>query len=50
MAEVVHHFFPHFVDVHNYPPSNSADKKAYNWQTLNRALPRSLPYLRCSSG
>lgn len=38
MAEVVAHFFPHFVDVHNYPASNACDKKAYNWQTLNRTL------------
>lgn len=35
MSEVVHHFFPRLVDLHNYSKSNSNATKEYNWKTLN---------------
>ena len=34
-AEIVHHYFPRIVEVHNYPSANSYAQKMYNWQTLN---------------
>ncbi|KAI8921748.1 hypothetical protein BC831DRAFT_393134, partial [Entophlyctis helioformis] len=35
-AEVVRHFIPKLVDIHNYSPANSVSQKIYNWTTLNR--------------
>ena len=34
-AEVVHHFLPKLVDLHNYTPANSTQQKIENWRTLN---------------
>ena len=34
MAEVIAHFNPKIVSVHNYPPSNAVSKKIINWNTL----------------
>lgn len=36
-AEVVAHFLPKLVQLHNYSQANSLRQKMYNWQTLNRA-------------
>lgn len=38
MAEVVHHFNPKIVAVHNYPPSNALSKKINNWNTLHNKV------------
>ena len=35
MAEVIKHYYPKLVDVHNYPPASSSNQKCYNWSTLN---------------
>ncbi|KAK8837656.1 Sperm flagellar protein 1 [Tritrichomonas musculus] len=35
MAEVVSHFFPRLVDLHNYGQALRVDTKIYNWKTLN---------------
>jgi len=35
MAELVHHYLPRLVDLHNYVPGNSAQQKISNWSTLN---------------
>jgi len=35
MAEMVAHYFPKLVEMHNYPPANSYAQKMYNWNTLN---------------
>jgi hypothetical protein len=35
VAEIVHHFVPHLIELHNYSAANSVDKKKYNWDTLN---------------
>ena len=35
IAEVVRHFIPKIVDLHNYPSANSVAQKANNWKILN---------------
>uniref|UniRef100_A0A8C3AL96 Sperm flagellar 1 n=1 Tax=Cyclopterus lumpus TaxID=8103 RepID=A0A8C3AL96_CYCLU len=37
-AEVVKHFFPKLVDLHNYIPANSTPQKLSNWNLLNRKV------------
>mmetsp|Transcript_9439 Transcript_9439/g.13154 ORF Transcript_9439/g.13154 Transcript_9439/m.13154 type:complete len:202 (-) Transcript_9439:79-684(-) len=39
-SEVLHHFYPSKVDLHNYISTNSVSKKEYNWNTLNRKVLR----------
>ncbi len=34
-AEVVHHFIPRLVELHNYSPANATQQKVDNWKTLN---------------
>ena len=34
-AEIVHHYFPKLIEIHNYPAANSYAQKNYNWKTLN---------------
>ncbi|EDV20343.1 uncharacterized protein TRIADDRAFT_32021 [Trichoplax adhaerens] len=38
VAEVVHHFLPKLVDLHNFSPANSATQKVDNWNVLNRKV------------
>ena len=35
MAEVINHYRPKMVSLHNYPTANSTNKKINNWVTLN---------------
>lgn len=35
-AEVVKHFLPKLVDLHNYTPASSTQQKLTNWDVLNR--------------
>ena len=35
VAEVIKHFMPKEVDLHNYSAAHSAQQKIYNWNTLN---------------
>ena len=37
-AEVVHHFLPKLVDLHNYSPANAIQQKVTNWRTFNSQL------------
>ena len=37
-AEVVSHFTPRLVELHNYSPASSSTQKITNWQTLNRKV------------
>ncbi|XP_058652075.1 sperm flagellar protein 1 isoform X2 [Onychostoma macrolepis] len=37
-AEVVKHFFPKLVELHNYTPAHSMQQKLSNWSTLNRKV------------
>uniref|UniRef100_A0A8C5Q615 Calponin-homology (CH) domain-containing protein n=1 Tax=Leptobrachium leishanense TaxID=445787 RepID=A0A8C5Q615_9ANUR len=38
VAEVVKHFLPKIVEMHNYIPANSSQQKLSNWGTLNRKV------------
>ncbi|XP_067876734.1 sperm flagellar protein 1 isoform X1 [Heterodontus francisci] len=38
VAEVVKHFLPKLVEIHNYIPANSTQQKLSNWQILNRKI------------
>uniref|UniRef100_A0A7R9VBL5 Calponin-homology (CH) domain-containing protein n=1 Tax=Chlamydomonas euryale TaxID=1486919 RepID=A0A7R9VBL5_9CHLO len=38
MAEVVHHFFPKIVELHNYSSANGTQQKMYNWNTLSQKV------------
>jgi hypothetical protein len=35
MAELIHHYNPKIISVHNYPATNAVAKKIENWKTLN---------------
>ena len=35
VAEVVKHFLPNMIDLHNYSNAHSIQQKTYNWNTLN---------------
>jgi len=35
MSELISHFFPKLVELHNYTKTEKPDKKKYNWKTLN---------------
>ncbi len=37
MAEMVAHYFPKLVEMHNYPPANSYAQKMYNWCVKKKA-------------
>lgn len=36
VAEIIHHFLPKLVEIHNYSAAHSSAQKNYNWNTLNR--------------
>ena len=36
VAEIIHHHYPHLIELHNYPASNSVKQKEYNWTTLKQ--------------
>jgi hypothetical protein len=38
MAEMIYHFAPALVELHNYSSTNSVSQKIYNWETLNRKV------------
>lgn len=35
LAEIVKHYLPKLVDMHNYSQAHSVSQKSYNWNTLN---------------
>jgi hypothetical protein len=41
-AEMVHHFYPHLVELHNYDQGLRIDTKIYNWKTLNTKVLKGL--------
>eukprot|EP00611_Tribonema_gayanum_P023316 TRINITY_DN487_c1_g1_i1.p1 TRINITY_DN487_c1_g1~~TRINITY_DN487_c1_g1_i1.p1 ORF type:complete len:283 (+),score=138.84 TRINITY_DN487_c1_g1_i1:267-1115(+) len=43
-AEVVAHYFPRLVELHNYSAANSVAQKLYNWGTLNTKVFRRLAF------
>uniref|UniRef100_A0A452TZF7 Sperm flagellar protein 1-like n=1 Tax=Ursus maritimus TaxID=29073 RepID=A0A452TZF7_URSMA len=38
LAEIVKHFYPRLVDLHNYVPTCNTDQKLSNWSVLNRKV------------
>lgn len=38
MAEIIHHYFPKLVELHNYSPAHNSVQKMYNWGTLNQKV------------
>lgn len=52
-AEIVHHYFPKLVELHNYPSASNSKQKLINWTTLNhrvfRKLGFNLPTHSCES-
>lgn len=44
LAEIVHHYFPKLVELHNYSAANSVRQKLYNWSTLNQRVLRRLDF------
>ncbi|GMI46048.1 hypothetical protein TrCOL_g13591 [Triparma columacea] len=42
VAEVISHYFPKIVQLHNYSAANSTPQKLYNWNTLNGKVLRKL--------
>lgn len=36
VAEMIKHYFPRMVDLHNYTPAHSSKQKMENWYLLNR--------------
>ena len=45
MAEVVCHFFPKLVELHNYSAANGTAQKLYNWSTLNGRVFKRMGFL-----
>lgn len=41
-AELIKHFLPTLVDLHNYPTTNRMEQKKVNWETLSRKVLRKL--------
>lgn len=35
-AEIIKHYFPRIVEIHNYTPANAVKQKMDNWYLLNR--------------
>jgi hypothetical protein len=44
LAEVVAAYFPHLVEIHNYPAANSQKQKVYNFETLNTRVLKKLGF------
>ena len=44
VAEIVHHFIPKLVEIHNYSAANSVTQKKDNWSTLQRKVLARLEY------
>ena len=44
VAEIVSHYFPRLVELHNYSAANSYAQKIYNWNTLNTQVFRKLGF------
>ena len=44
LAEVVAHYYPKLVQLHNYSSANSLSQKAYNWKTINSKVLRRLGF------
>lgn len=45
MAEIIKHFHPKLVELHNYPQAHSVQQKTDNWNTLNKKVFRRMGFL-----
>ncbi|GLI60970.1 hypothetical protein VaNZ11_003224 [Volvox africanus] len=45
MAEVIHHFYPKIVELHNYSSANGLQQKMYNWNTMNAKVFKRLGFM-----
>ncbi|KAK9817713.1 hypothetical protein WJX72_001100 [[Myrmecia] bisecta] len=48
-AEIVQHFFPKLVELHNYSSANGLAQKLYNWNTLNQKVFKRLGFVVAKS-
>ena len=44
LAEVVKHYFPRLVELHNYPAAHSVQQRVVNWKTLNTKVFRRMGF------
>jgi len=44
VAEIIAHYFPKYVELHNYSSASSVTQKLYNWNTLNQKVFRKLHF------
>eukprot|EP00976_Prorocentrum_cordatum_P078106 1182964-Prorocentrum_minimum.AAC.3 len=44
VAEIIAHYFPKYVELHNYSSASSVTQKLYNWNTLNQKVFRKLNF------
>ena len=44
VAEIIKHYFPSMVELHNYPSVNSLSQKLINWETLSKRVLTKLSY------
>lgn len=44
VAEIIHHYCPKLVELHNYPPASKIDKKISNWSVMNRKVFKKLGF------
>ena len=44
VAELIYHYLPRLIDLHNYSSASGVTQKLYNWQTLNDKVFRRLGF------
>lgn len=44
VAEILKHYFPKLVEIHNFPATNSSKQKISNWETINGRILRKLHF------
>mmetsp|Transcript_28020 Transcript_28020/g.79230 ORF Transcript_28020/g.79230 Transcript_28020/m.79230 type:complete len:234 (+) Transcript_28020:280-981(+) len=44
LAEILYHYFPKYVELHNYSAANGMAQKMYNWNTLNQRVLKRIGY------
>ena len=44
LAEIIKHFIPRLIEIHNYSSASSMQKKMYNWSTLNSKVFRKMGF------
>ena len=45
VAEMIHHYLPKLIELHNYSQANGIMQKMYNWQTLNNKVFKKLGFV-----